>query len=131
MTANSRHADVRHLVQALVDAYTPRLGLADWRINVRWIDDPEAEKAGCYAEPEYLQAELTFNARVDWSALALARLREYVVHELVHCLTWSIARCGEALGRTEAEREWHRDKHEELVERICRWPVWQDVTGEP
>lgn len=84
----ARRRDLLRLVRFV----KPLLGLDAWKIEVQFDEQLEAI-AQCSADPEYLQAVVVFRPRAIPKGEALS----YVVHELGHCVTWSICHWAETL----------------------------------
>jgi hypothetical protein len=90
-----------------VEQYREPLGLDRWQIRIVAGEqvDPDAT-ASCDAQPEYRSATLSF----DLAKMKTGDdLEEFVVHEMVHCLTWPIHTCAETLaGKDPRLQEWVR-----------------------
>lgn len=103
----------------LVRSLAPQLGLGDWTIRVHTVDDPRKstapERGSATVSPEYMEADLYFNAAVIDDAAA------FVKHELLHLHTASLANFAAELCTTEAERymvDWLEDVLITHLERL-------------
>lgn len=99
-----------------------RLLLDDWALGVIVDAMPPEDDATAAnaAEPEYRRATLYF----DPYQIPAKELDDYVVHELLHCLTEPLAQLATvAAGDDPMRKEAVRMAEEELVtrlERVCR-----------
>jgi hypothetical protein len=77
-------------VEGLIREWGVRLDLQHWTIHVDF--DLEEHLGTCVAQPEYMTATLSFNARRMRNETTTRRaLEELVLHELVHARLWAIA----------------------------------------
>lgn len=105
-------------IRRRVKAWQKKLLLGDWKIAVVIgpLDD-SGEKADCDAKPEYREATLRFDPdRVpanEWDG--------YIVHELIHAITWPLEKAAENwAGEDEAHYDTIRDTAEQVVTNLER-----------
>jgi maltooligosyltrehalose synthase len=92
--------------------WQPLLGLGHWQIKTTFWR--EANVATCWADPKYFKAELNFYILNIFDEITCDfDVEELVVHELCHCVTWSlnsmtdrlIQHVGDDSGELEQTRE--------------------------
>ena len=77
-------------VAAWVREWAVRLDLQHWTLEINF--DEAVHLATCVAEPQYMQAIISFNpVRLDLEIETERELEELVLHELVHARLWALA----------------------------------------
>lgn len=115
-------------IQALVKKFTQLIGLERWDIKVQFCEMNDA-KATCEADPEYFKATIKF----DLTSFPEDEDRDYVVHELLHCLVWVLSGPADALAKTLPEpgdkfgKEVIREAEERLTSLLEQMPVWSEL----
>lgn len=83
-------------LRRLVEFYRRPLGLDRWDLEIvegaGLEDDAEAL---CHAQPEYRRATVYF----DLAKIPERKRARYVLHEMIHCLTWPMAAVAEPLAK--------------------------------
>lgn len=83
-------------IKKLIREWKTPLDMNHWTLEVTF--NKEAWAASCHAEPEYRNAHLNFYLSVLLPKFKINyELEEFVVHEMIHCLTWSLVETTENL----------------------------------
>lgn len=112
-------------IRRLIREWKPILDMSNWTFEVTFYRDKY--KASCAAEPEYRKGYLNLylgELLKTWKTNY--ELEEFVVHEMLHCLTWSLITMTERLinnigdnGYTRSELWKQKEDNEELfVQRM-------------
>jgi hypothetical protein len=99
---------------ARVRHWQQRLGLSAWTITVQTVTLPH--RADCDAKPEYKEALLRF----DLKKIPQEEVEAYIVHELMHCHVWRLAKVGEYLAKTPTEKMAVEEAEESLTTELER-----------
>lgn len=109
-------------IKKLIREWKPVLDMSHWTIEVTFHKEEYA--ASCYAEPEYRNAHLNFYLGKLLPKFKINyELEEFVVHELIHCLSWPLVDITENLiehtGDPTGELWKSKENNEELfVQRM-------------
>lgn len=112
----------RVLFAKTVQLLQPKLHLNDWKIVLRFAQKmrPNSVVAYCQPLPEYKQAGI----RVNLTRLAELNHYEVVataIHEMLHCVTWSMTEWAELLCRKDKQKlEVTRKLDEAIVTHLER-----------
>ena len=102
-------------IAAVVKEWAPRLDMQHWKIVID--ASLEAHLATCEAEPQYMEATLSFNPqRLTTDIQTERELEELVLHELVHARLWALANL--LHGHDENERRMLEFLEEEAVTQV-------------
>lgn len=118
----------RVLFAKTIQLLQPKLHLDDWKIVVRFSQKtrPNNVVAYCQPMPEYKQAGI----RVNLTKLAELNHYEVVstaIHEMLHCVTWSMTEWAEMLCRKDKQKiEVTRKLDEGIVTHLER--MLTDIT---
>ena len=120
---------IQRAIRRALDDWRPLLGVDRWQISVRFQEPEEArhagdigDNAGTTCTPEYFTANLYFNVdsiRSSSDGKSAKHLSYLVLHELCHCLTWSLDQAAASV----MVDEWHRRELESQTCRIAR-AIW-------
>jgi hypothetical protein len=106
----------------LIEWWKNPLDMANWTFKITFRKDQW--KASCYAEPEYRTAQLNFYLdQLIPQFKTNYELEEFVVHEMVHCLTWQLVDLTETLIKSSDDKTgvlWSEKekKEENLVQKL-------------
>lgn len=106
----------------LIEYWKFPLDMANWTFKVTFRKDKW--KASCYAQPEYRTAQLNFYLDILLPTFKTNyELEEFVVHEMIHCLTWQLVALTESLIQSVGDETgvlWKEkeDKEENLVQKL-------------
>lgn len=112
----------RVLFAKTVQLLQPKLRLDDWKIVLRFVPKmrPNTIVAYCQPMPEYKQAGI----RVSLTRLAELNHYEVVstaIHEMLHCVTWSMTEWAESLCRKDTYKlEVTRKLDESIITHLER-----------
>lgn len=105
-------------IRELVREWKPILDLGHWTIDVSF--DKKQWAACCEAKPEYRAANINFYMAKLLPKLKLNyELEEFVVHELIHCLTWPTVGIAERLIEVIGDPTGELWKRKEDEEELC------------
>ena len=119
-------------IRRIIREWKPVLDMTHWTFEVTFYKDKYT--ASCYAEPEYRKGYLNlYLGKLLEKWKTNYELEEFVVHEMLHCLTWSLVTMTERLivnigdnGHTKEEMWKLKEDHEELfVQRMSDALVMQ------
>lgn len=100
-----------------IEIIQPLLNLSDWKIIIRFSNRMR-DTADCEASPEYKEALI----RINTKQLKLLQYEEVVataIHEMMHCVVWSLAEWAEDLCKKDASKlEMTRKLEEGLVTHL-------------
>jgi len=96
-----------------VEILQPYLNLRDWRIIIRYSSRMK-NTADCEAFPEYKEAVIRCNLK-ELPKLSHYDVVSVAIHEMVHCLLWSLVEWTESLCKKDASKLSMTSKMEEGV----------------
>jgi len=107
-----------------------RLGLTDWKIEIRFVAPEDGARATAEASPEYRECIFEFDpARFP----PLEELDDWIVHELCHMITWELAYLAELFASDEQKVDVADKAHERLTTDIERMVMrlWREHAKKP
>ena len=110
---------IKKHIKRIIKEWKPILGISNWDIRVTFFRETHA--ATCAAQPEYLKIHLNFYLKLLLKPGPHKPLRtnydleEFVVHEMIHGLSWNLVSMLEYY--IERSEEPHRELLEEQKEK--------------
>lgn len=90
---------IKKNVKRIIREWKSTLDMSNWTFEITFNKDDYA--ATCFAEPEYRNAYINFFLkRISAELKTNYELEEFVVHEMIHCLTWNLVGMTERLINT-------------------------------
>ena len=108
------------LLRTLTACYASVMNV-HYTVAVEFEDLEGSIVATAEAHPAYLTSTITYDVERLMTETE-SFIRETVVHELTHIMTWELAELAEQASKGLAWRLW-----EQYVTRVERWHMWQGV----